>query len=697
MENNSEPLFLKVRCHHKMFVGDVAGYNRLQNANIYANKNTAALLNAMRSGVQAESTSYAAKSAKMDYFVSTRSVGQPEAYAAGEYAKSVEAVGGPEYHPIRRGETQIASWSGDFDPSRIIEGTTISINGVTFEFTSDSGGAGEEVEDIEENENIKVAIATGADGNMDPEANAKEFVDAVNNSANIDKIRKASGWVENFAPEIQTDYDETINENIVKAIKDAPPVSCSWKKETKEGEADKWILSVTQSEGWAHTGDKLDVKVDAGRLANLEKTVQHFSGYCYTGIQKIDLSQIRSGDVIKIGNNKFKVDLNSGLSGDYQVNLAGDNSTISIKDPSNIAAWREALSSAVDTTDTSVPRYTISARGSVSDFGIWVDFDNDVPDDVLNSFLDVHKPEVTVTQNVAAKIKTPAYLEYEVEYGQFADGDNFMFKGVRFVFDKDSNTATPEIKSGKEHTAYITANNSYSTVTGFRDTFNSIFARKRTGGIGKSTGTRTNGLQQAFSSIYSLLNAGAFEMKVALGENGKATVFIYAKTREVLENGEIDLDEDTEGWKTAEEVNAEAGEGAAGEGDVPPEGEAVALEAVALTEEGAVNATESNPVAENGEPVLAEPAAEERAVNFSAEPVKEAPASSEASDKLEDETKAVQEGAAAADASGISSEKDAEKLVQDAKEKILENPEESVEAQASNLQGEAVVQLTTDS
>ncbi len=651
-----------------MFVGNATGYNKFQNSNIYANKNAAALMTAMQSSEQVKSASYAAKKVNTDSFVPTRSM--ERSGADGEIARELEAVGEPEFHAIQEKDTVTASWSATFDPSRVSEGTIVSINGVKFEFTSGKAAEG--------NEEVNIKDITKA------EDIAKKFVDTVNGSA--DKIRKQSGWIENFAPEIKTDYEDSKKE-VADGSARGTPVSCSW---TKDGESGEWTLAFKQSEDWAHTDDKFDIAVDSSRLTDLKKVVPEYN-IRRIRLENVVLSQIQSGDIIKIGDKQFEISLDSSLESDFKYECDDDgNGKISIKDQGDKSAWEKALSGASG--------YTVEMaenNSSADKVDILVRFGTALSSDEADKFnFDiVHKPETGNIKEAGADIKTPAYLQYEVSYEEFADGDNFKFNGVRFVFDKDNNTATPEIKSGqREKTSYVTADESKKTVTRLQSVFNNYFSQRKSGGVGKSTGAKTSGLQQAFSSIFALIDAGAFEMKVAFGDAGKATVFIYAKTKDILnEEGNIEL-EDSEGWKTADEVNeeAEAAKDAEGEEAVSNEGKALAE-----AENEAANVSELNQAMENGNTEGAAAVAAVSAINFSPAPVTKAPVSSEASNEPDGEPGRVSENTETADkeTAGISGEDDAQKVVEDTKEKILENPGESLEAQASNLESEAVVQL----
>ncbi len=668
-----------------MFVGNVTRYNSIQNTSIYQNKNTAALMNAVQSSENDESTSYNVKSARMDSFVSARSIDQSEMYAVREGAGTIPAVPGFASVPlINEDPFQTASWSAVIDPSQVSDGTIISVNGVNFEFaTSDRTDTGE---------NIRVEIGENAKGTADKFVNViNNGINAATNETNAAAIGTKSGWVQNFASEIKTDYDP--NQDDVTLVENwGSPISCSWKKDANNG--NKWTLSFTQSEKWAHTGDKIEVNVNSSRLQEIDPTVTKNNNLCFVGLTKIDLSQIRNGDILKIGNNKFSINLNAS-DNNVTSGTGGGIGTINIKDPGNVSDWRAAITK----VDNLITGYKITGRGTLSDFSISANITNaaGMTDEELNGFLSiVNKPEVSdtdATADVVARINSPAYLKYDIQYDQFKDGDNFLFNGVRFVFDKDSNTAIPEINNDRrDKITYVTADDTVDTLRRFEDTFNRSFARKR-GGVGKSVGAKKGGLQQAFTNMVALLNAGAFEMKVAFGEAGKAVAFIYAKTKEVLnDDGFIVLD-DNEKWDNVEVENGEAGEGV-------NEEEAASLDAEAVSETGeaVVNALESNPAEVNVAPVAA--ASMDRAVNFSAAPVRTASVTSvktDKTDKLEGETKAAEEKDETSEVSGISSEDDAKKSVQDIKEKILENPEEIAEAQALNLRSAAVVKLSMES
>ncbi len=593
-------------------------------------------------------------------------------------------------------ETVVATWSAKIDPATISDGTTIALgegdNKATFEFVfSDAEDAAAKPGNIL----VKVAIANKNNGEEIAKAFTATLADYVKDDTKAKALSEALGWKKNLNPDLEKKTEEEVPKE---------PVVCSW---AKDDEAGVWNLTFTQSEAWAHDDDKLSVTIDSVRLSNIK-----FDG---SKLTDINIAEVKTGDVITIGEYRFTLDFDSNGS-DLVKWTDGDDSKTAVfnlkrenllnrKDGSLHKALTVALQRVypdknlvigVNENDSSNP----------PTFHIKIDVDSQpMTMNIVNS------PELKdedIDSNVA-DIKTPAYWEYEkVDFDEdkITDGESFKFKGIRFVFDTDGDTSDSKyVNSGQEKVVHVELKDSADPVETFVSTFNNWFKEDTRGGSKSGSGAARSGGIQAFKNIFRFVKAGAFEMRV--DKNGTvATVAIYAKTKDALKDEKIELEEG-EGWYNADGTLKEdtgAAEGTDGEGtseedEVSPasveenaEQEAFEAKARALDAAGESNAAE-----------IAAASLGLETVDISTQEGAKAAESTIASaagkvttlrSKLEDEEskmKAVSNDPLA-NADTISDVEQAKETVKNTAEQIVEEPEDSSQAHA-NLESGVIAEL----
>ncbi len=450
-----------------------------------------------------------------------------------------------ESHKWEDGAPTFATWSGNVDASMVSGGATITLNGsngnsVTFEFVTEAYP----------DDWTKINI--GGIATDDPKAAdkiAKAFTKTLNNKENIEKLARSLGWTRNFAPDI------VLKDEPVKAP-EAKKDFCTW-----ASDGTNWTLTLAQPEEWAHDGDS--ISVTGGASFN---STHAPNGRMYT-LNNLDTSKIRTNDKLELGKQTYTIQAVD--EGDSKAGtVEGNNIYI---DLDSKTSWGNALQAALDVQYGSGAGYSVRANAKETEPSLVLYMVIQKPAGNVDDFdFNIkNSPEVSADDDAikSSTIDTPAYLKYTLDTEKLKDGDSFLFKGTRFVFDNDGKQDFEGASGSKERVMYVSfagPGNSSETLHNFADTFNRGFAKK--GGVGKSVGAPRNvsGLQNGFGNLLALLNAGAFEMKV---DDAEGLVYIYAKTKDVLKNdGTIQTDEDDGQFEAAVENPEEVTEGEPAEG-----------------------------------------------------------------------------------------------------------------------------------
>ncbi len=635
-----------------------------------------------------------------------------------------------------------AEWSAEIDPSNICDGSTITINGVTFEFDEDGsaddktgllyGLSGDGTESAVPDEGMPEKLVRVYIGNTsDTEGIVNAFKSAVEDNARLiaESVRAENQKWNEDVPKIpsSTDWEKSI--------------TFSWKKETGET-GDTWKMSLTQSDDWAIDGDAFIV--EAGSF------VKPFDSDGYKWENKneylmytdLDVRNIRDNLTFKIGTGDKVLQFRIKMSEDadeceegFAIPAGGKSGTLYLKESLIADESRAEGSLAYSLTkllndhnvqsqlglnkDGKTPGYVVTFIPKSDEVNKYQLSIMDMRRKVQPPKIDMYQAGILPGANNeennpadAAQDGTRAYIEYEVDLDEklLNDGDNFKFRGVRFAFDFDSDQSEPA-KQGDEELVFINKNstqNHSDAVLALRDAFNSRFAVSG-GGIGKSA--IRNNFNQAFDTALMMMKLGAFEMVVNFNDADaskatKATVRVYAKVEDYVNNvldedtHEIVMDREDEGWYTADELPQ--GEEGTDQIQEMVQSESYAAAARERFEDEAMKRDAA------GEPVplaLESMTSEGLGIESIDIGTKEGAANavyalSAALDKLTANRSALEEARgrlemasepAEADGSvsantGINDVEDAQKTVKDVTEQIDQQPEDALKAQAGNVQ-----------
>lgn len=619
-----------------------------------------------------------------EYGIAPMSLDGPEAAAAVDTPPEEPVAVNNKYmlesHGLQENATKRAEWTGTADAGQVRDGTTITLKSenegkaVKFQFVKD---ATEAVEDGV----IKVDISSITDTDKIAEAFTKAVED------NADNIISQLGWRKNLNPELETPADEK-------------KISCSWAQEGSD-----WKLKLGLSEAWSHDDNKFDVEIDSIRSAD---------------INRIPLDDFQTGDIIKVEGLEFKIKLVDSAPGDSDIYNSTTNE-ISLHKGNLLGSANGSLKKALQTAlgsngyhDVRVAANGIENKTAVALFINATDSNN------VSKTLDlevINKPKVNDAELTSAEIKTPAYIEYsrdinaDNQENSIKDGDSFKFRGVRFVFDTDGDTSDTKYKdTSNEKVVHVEAKglNSSETMYALQDKFNEMFGRNKNAGTGagfgsSSSGAQASGVQQAFQNVFSYVKAGVFEMRVNVS-GGKAAVAIFSSVKKALnEDAEIELKEG-EGWETAEEAaegagmeGAEAAEGAGAEGaegteEISEEAEALAEEAAAIMAVGGdplIEGMSSEALGIDGVDISTKEGAAEavNAISIASETV------SAYRGSLEETEQQLKADSTSVEGEKITSADKAEETAQGTAEKIEEEPENSMQAQAANIESQVAALL----
>ncbi len=477
------------------------------------------------------------------------------------------------------GETQVATWSATIDPLTVNEGTAIRFKdedgNALFEivFTDDTNI-------VESDKLIKI-------NPTDTTNIATNLTNRVNDADTAKKIGQALGWKRNLNPNL-TDEQEA-----------EAPVKCTW--------AADGTLTFTQSEAWAHDGNKFSIEVESKRLTDVEQSQSNVLG-------SIPTDEIKTGDILTVDGLEFRLNLGSVQTPSFTWNDGKDKAEIYI---SKLAGSGSGSLSAVlvaalkDKDSTKYGSTKVAAMEDGTNSLNIIIYDANDPSHKYKLGIEASVPKLESESSSNADIKTPAYLEYGVDFRNIDDGDSFKFKGVRFVFDTNGDTSdSPYVNSGQEKVVHVGIKDRTpeDSMTIFRDTFNSWFKEDTRGGSKSGSGAARSGGIQAFKNIFRFVKAGAFEMRV--DNNGNvATVAIYAKTKDALSDEKIELEKD-EGWYNADGTPVEdTGDAEGTAGDGASEGDEIATASVEEVTEMEEFETKARALDAGGEANAAEAAA----------------------------------------------------------------------------------------
>lgn len=644
--------------------------------------------------------------------------GTPAIASEAPAARSIPAVSGDMISHPWQDETYAATWTGTVDPSKIEAGSRISINGITVEFVSDGSwtGGGVPPAGWDEASPLQIDIQDiktgGASDGDKAQAIASRFASVINNDTVTSAIIDKAGWTL-----ANNELDNEINND---------PAFCQW---TNDGST--WTLTLTQPEKYANEGDAFAVEIsNPASMAGTSSSHGTTSSKEYSVLYGVGGDTLKAGCVLQIGDAQIVVKAASAdgpAAGTFAWNEgSGKKNGVIYVDSSNVRdSLTDGLEAALhDTVGGNCQVEITKTFPPAGKTGNWfnIRLETDKSPDASKSLL----PELNVMPDVAdsslkaADEATPAYIQYKVDLNKLKDGDTFKFGSMRFVLDTNSDTSQPPVSmSGDEAVAHVSAGDARTAIEKFEKLFNQYFQEKSTGpsvsgsGGGAKGSALSSNTQWAFKSKFALIKAGAFQMKIDIDGNNIATVNIFATTKDVLNEAmEIELEEG-DGWRSAEgtgeggEADAAEGTSENGEnGEADPaaetaEGEALAqaeanaqamaaglapVQAAAMTPEGLGIDGMDIRTPEGAEEALSALSAASDTVSASQDAL--------AGTKKEVKTAGESTGTLTDSKGEIRQADEAEKALKDTEEQAAQAPEEALQAQAANLDSQAVNQLT---